>query len=515
MAKSEREIELKLEVLPNWRDLVKQVPVPDGFTSSRAVTQTLHSIYFDTEDQALRRARISLRVRKVGKGWLQTAKIGTGVFGGLSSAIEVEHPVEGRAIDFKVIDDPHALSLLLDTLSGSPLSEACETVMRRTKRILSDDNGARIEVAFDNGEIIAGDKRSPLSEVELELQAGSAASLYLAASGLLGPAPFRFSPCSKSERGFRLAGGEDTDRLTPHLTSKIDLEPGTTVEQAFRDVLRSCLEQIAANRACILDNHHPEGPHQMRIGLRRLRSAFRLFRPTLNRDTLAPLDNLAKTIAAEVGKLRDVDALKDDIVAPLADQLPDGLAIAPLQAQLATLRGQTARDVAAYLASEEVNRFIFALAAYTETRGWLAPEMRDQTDRLAAPVKSLAGSALDRQWKKVASYGKRIEDLTIPERHEMRKALKKLRYGVEFFGGLYPKKKVKPFLKQLRRLQDIFGYLNDVAIAEKLLTVPKARGAIGPVAGYAVGWHEAQSQHMWLHAREFWADASAAPKFWR
>ncbi len=515
MSKPPREIELKLEVLPEDQDVLKKAAAPAGFTASRAVTKNLHSIYFDTPDQRLRKARVSLRVRKTGKTWIQTAKIGTGVKGGLSSAVEVEHPVAGRAIDLALIDDPQVLSYLVQAIDGETLLETCETLIRRTTRVLTSENGSRLEIAFDVGEIRAGPKTQPLAEVELELQKGSAPALFAAAKGLLGETPFRFSPCSKAERGFRLAGNEEQDRSIPLLASGISLSPEETVETAYRNVLRSCLEQIAHNRAVILAGDHPEGPHQLRIGLRRLRSAFRLFKTAINTETMRPLDGTARRIASQVGVLRDLDALDEDIVAPLEGHAPEGLAIEPLHELIEAQRRTFRPQLGEYLRSAEVNDFILDLAACTEARGWLAPERFDQSEHLAAPVGTLAGPALDLQWKKAARYGRKIDDLDIPERHEMRKALKKLRYGVEFFGSLYPRKEVKPFLKQLRTLQDVFGYLNDVAVAEKLLTIPGAKGDAAQAIGFAIGWHEAQARHMWAHATQNWKEMKSTRKFWR
>jgi triphosphatase len=518
MSKSSREIELKLEVPTEAQEPLKKAPAPAGFKAGRAVTRTLHSIYFDTPDQALRRAKISLRVRKVGQSWVQTAKIGTGVAGGLSAAIEAEHPVGGRAIDLAVIEDPQLLRYLVETIDGQVLEETFETLIRRTTRVLTGEDGSSIEVAFDAGDIKAGDKLQPLAEVELELKDGAAASLYAAASGLLGGTPFRFSPHSKAERGFRLAGDEDDEVLAPRIASTVMLDASETVEHAFRKVLRSCLDQIAHNRMAVLSGDAPEGPHQLRIGLRRLRSAFRLFKPVLNPLTFQELDVAARTLAAEVGKLRDLDVLADEIVAPLAAHAPEGLVLEPLLKHLAAVRVACRAEVMTCLEDPKVNEFLFGLAAYTEGRGWLDAENFDQTGLLAAAVSKQARKALDRQWKKVAVCGDRIGELTIAERHEMRKALKKLRYGVEFFGTLYPKGDVKPFLKRLKKLQDIFGYLNDVAIAEKLLRIPGPKGpgasAIAQATGYAVGWHEAQSSHMWSYAKDYWADTKSVPKFW-
>ena len=151
MSKSGREIELKLELETTAQDALKRAGSIDGFTASRAVNKTLQSIYFDTPDQALRKAKISLRVRKSGNSWVQTVKLGTGVMGGLSSPVEAEHPVKGRALDFSVIEDPCVHDRLLEIIGDAPLSECFETVMKRTVRNLTrDGDGTFIELAFDS-----------------------------------------------------------------------------------------------------------------------------------------------------------------------------------------------------------------------------------------------------------------------------------------------------------------------------------------------------------------------------
>jgi hypothetical protein len=62
------------------------------------------------------------------------------------------------------------------------------------------------------------------------------------------------------------------------------------------------------------------------------------------------------------------------------------------------------------------------------------------------------------------------------QKHKMRRFLKKLRYLTEFFAPLVPGKKVKPIVKQLKTLQDVFGYVNDVRMAGQLQTIVADRG---------------------------------------
>ncbi|GAB4528570.1 MAG: CYTH and CHAD domain-containing protein [Roseibium sp.] len=520
MSKSGREIELKLELDPAVRDAVKGSGTVDGFSATRPVTRTLQSIYFDTPDQALRKAKISLRVRKAGRSWVQTVKLGTGVMGGLSTAVEAEHPVSGRALDFSVIADPAVREKLAEVIGDAPLNECFETVMKRTtRRITRERDGADIELALDTGNILAGAGSQPLVELEMELLSGPSLALYDAARAVLGATPFRFSPCSKAERGYRFAEGREPDSRAPAFADDVRFAAGASTEHAFRDVLRSCLAQICENRLAVLASEDPEGPHQLRVGLRRLRSAFRLFRPILNPATTAPLDAMARIVAGEAGALRDLDVLIDEIVKPVTEKAPQGLSFDALLEELGATRGDDTRKVLTdHLKSAEVNAFLLDLAAYTEGRGWLDPEDLGQTALLARPVGEFAGDALARQWKKVLKYGKRIEALSVPERHEMRKAMKKMRYGIEFFGGHYPADAVKPFLKRMKKLQDIFGYLNDVAMAE---TLPDRYTASGPGAdavrlaiGFVIGWHEAQCQAMWQHAKGYWDATRKTPKFW-
>jgi len=520
MSKSGREIELKLELEPTAQDAVKRTGTIAGFSASRPVNKTLQSIYFDTPDQALRKAKISLRVRKAGRSWIQTAKLGTGVMGGLSSPVEAEHPVQGRALDFSVIEDTAVREKLAEAIGDAPLSECFETVMKRTTRQLTrDGDDTHIELAFDTGNILAGAGSQPLVELEMELKSGPSLALYEAAGALLGDVPFRFSPYSKAERGYRFAEGRTPEQRAPYFAESVSFTAGTSTERAFRDVLRSCLTQISENRLAVLATEDPEGPHQLRVGLRRLRSAFRLFKPVLNPASMAPLDAMARTIAGEAGALRDLDVLVEEIVAPLVAKAPPSLSFDVLLDHLNASRDQNTRTTLTdHLKSAEVNAFLLDLAAYTEGRGWLDPENFDQTALLAQPIEAFAGKALAKQWKKVLGYGKRLEKLTIAERHDMRKAMKKMRYGIEFYGSLYPADTVKPFLKRMKKLQDIFGYLNDVAMAEtlpdKCRTLEENSVEATQAIGFVIGWHEAQCQAMWQHAKGYWDATRETPKFW-
>ena len=90
-----------------------------------------------------------------------------------------------------------------------------------------------------------------------------------------------------------------------------------------------------------------------------------------------------------------------------------------------------------------------------------------------------------------------------------------MRYACEFFLSLYPEDKADRFLKQVRALQDVFGYLNDVVAARRLAAICAGEGRQAQrVAAYILGWHSAQASHAWKEAHNGWEKLERLAHFW-
>ena len=514
MSAPNTEAELKFELQPAEMDRLRNHAALRDLTDGRAATRTLLSIYYDTADDALFNAGLSLRVRKVGRNWVQTVKQGQPLKGGLSTPMELEAPVPGAQPSLDAICEPAIAGEIARRIGDAPLLARFETRMRRTTRILKLADG-EIEFALDSGEVVAGERKQPLAEAELELTTGSLGALYEAARLLFDDGPIRFSPLSKAARGYLLARGEDPGGLTPRTGLDHRMEAGMTAEEAYADILRACLDCCAHNRLATIASDDPEGPHQLRVVLRRLRSAFKVFAPLADGARTRHLDAEARRIGQLVGALRDVDVLISDIVQPAAASAPDGARA--LVATLEMRRVKTRAHVVAGLSDPSVNAFLLDLGRYAETRGWLAEDI-DQTARLAQPVGRFAAKALGKRWSSCAKAAQKLEKLTIEERHALRKKLKSLRYAVEFFSGLAKGKKLRPFLDELKALQDVFGYLNDVAMARRLADIDPGtrpdRDQTLLAAGYVMGWHQANADHAWGGAQARWKALENVEKWW-
>jgi inorganic triphosphatase YgiF len=453
-------------------------------------TAALVSVYHDTADHRLGAAKIALRLRRVGRRWVQTVKRKgeAGEGGGLFAHDEDERPAPGGRLVLDGDDPDGALAAVREAAGDAALGPIFETRVERTTERLGLPGLGEVELALDAGEIRAGEATEPIREVEFELKSGGVAAIFAAARQILDETPFRLGTTNKAARGYRLLREGAAEAPKPRKAGSFDFGPETGIEMVARDVLRDCLRQISANIPVVLDTDASEGPHQLRIGLRRLRTALKVFEDTLGGDRVLLLEAAAQRLGQEVGHLRDADVLMEEVVAHAAERGLDPESRALLDAALATRREAVRAEVRTALAGPATGAFLLDLLEFVETRGWLEPSDYDQTARLARPIGEMAPKLLRKRWRKVKALGEDIRELEPEELHSLRKALKKLRYTVDMLIGLYPGKRSAAFLAALKDLQDSFGSLNDAAMAEARLAGPDAVEPDDPAVQRAVGF---------------------------
>ena len=163
----------------------------------------------------------------------------------------------------------------------------------------------------------------------------------------------------------------------------------------------------------------------------------------------------------------------------------------------------------AAIASRRYTRFLLEYGHFLAGHDW---QVKPDAPRLA---RDFAHDALDKRLKKAVKLGRRIETLDGEERHELRKRLKKLRYALHFFSSLYPEEDVKPWLRHLSRMQDVFGGLNDVATAHLILDGIADGRALKTAAADVIAWHEKHAAKDWKGAISLWKRFAGTVPFWR
>ncbi|MFP4263349.1 MAG: CYTH domain-containing protein [Halomonas sp.] len=197
-----QEIELKLALGPEGPGALRAHPRLAGLAPTRAA---LGNTYYDTPRGELEAARMALRLRRLDGRLLQTVKTRGEGGGGLSRRGEWEWEVPGPGLD-------------LAGLAGLPPAALGEEVLERLEARFTTDfrretwrlehRGARIELALDEGAILAAGRRVEIRELELELKAGEPAALWSLAEALAEEVALRPSDTSKAARGGALLSGD-------------------------------------------------------------------------------------------------------------------------------------------------------------------------------------------------------------------------------------------------------------------------------------------------------------------
>jgi inorganic triphosphatase YgiF len=504
------ENELKFEVSPD--DLQKLAtaqslkPANGQFARHKYFVST----YFDTPEHILRCNAVSLRVRQAGKKYVQTIK--TARDGIALGRGEWESKIEGDEPDFQAARGT-ALEPLLSKSIRRDLGPVFKTQVHRTLISLRPGN-SQVELALDQGHIQVGRNATPLAEVELELRKGSATDLFRTARKVAELVPARLAIKTKSEHGYTLVKNQPVDAVR---ASKITLKRKASLSSAFQVIGRSVLYHIAANEPAVLAGM-PDGVHQMRIGVRRLRAAIWAFSKLLRSKQTEKIKSDLKWLAGKLGPVRDLDVFLKTKVQRLSDAQPPIAGFSELASELVYRRDLAAEAAKSAILSSRYRLLVFNALEWIEDGRWLKRQaIGDQTAR------SYAVLWFDRRTKKAKKRLKNIRKLNDRDRHELRIAIKKLRYSVYFFESLFGASAEKPltcYKDNLQNLQDSLGALNDIVVHQKLLTklglddVGDRSRLASFAAGAVVGNERAEVKPLLKIARKGARNLRQAEKFW-
>jgi len=514
-----QEIEIRFAASARDLALLARSSKLQGYVLGRAATRRLDSIYYDTPELSLAKAGLSLRVRKNGGSYVQTVKDeSSGTL--LSQRPEYECELPSPQPDPDRISDAEVRERVRAIVNGTPIEPAIETDILRTTRSVKNASGDEIELAVDRGEIRTstnGGATVPVGEIELELKKGSPSVLYDVARQLSRRVPLTAGIESKLARGMRILEGHDAGA---HKAGRVELPPDCTAEEAFRAILLHCLRHIARNTEAVAEARLPEGVHQIRVGLRRLRAAISAFGHEFRVRELEALRERAKIRADIFGDTRELDVFVVELLTPVEESAKTP-GLPQLRLVLDELRRGSWDRAVELVRSDDFTGFLLDLAAAIESRIWREAAPPESVLAFLRPARDLASEALDRKLKQACKRAKNLSSLDIEDRHRLRIALKKLRYSAEFFAPLFPAKDVSSFLQRLSKLQDLFGTLNDAAAAQTVVRrivdhAGKRRNAeFLEAAAFVEGWHMGRIEPTWDKAKKRWKRFVKADPFWK
>ena len=483
------EIELKLRVAPGQARRLSGHP---ALTDATPQKYSLFNTYYDTPDFALRKRRIALRLRRKGRAtWLMTVKAEDAGAGGLARRLEWEVPTQPGVFDFSIVTDEALRDFLTEQLPL--LRPAFSTDFTRTAWTLRRGD-ALIELALDRGKITApgANEEAPaeseaISEVELELLEGpSPDALFDLAIELACDLHLHPLAISKAERGYNLA---DPSLVRPVKRFSSPVARGMAPIDAFRAIALCCLGQLQRNEAGAVCGDHPEYVHQARVAIRRLRSAFRLFAPVLGPDFIAVYSPRWREVATALGGARDWDVFLSETLPPLEEVFSGHAGLAQLRRHAEVAQGLAQATARATLTGENYSRLLLAFGAALFRVE--PPTIEAGGDAARRSLGKFARRRLQKRAATVQALMKGNVKMDAEHRHLLRIAFKKLRYAIEFFAPLLPRKSLVAYQASLATIQELLGVLNDQATALRLIGEAQHDG-LGDSLAY--GWIAGRSQ---------------------
>lgn len=514
-----REYELKFKVrasdLDPFKDALRATfETVDAWTADR-----LSSRYFDTPGGGMAAKGIGIRLRRSSKGTVQTVKTQSAGAGGLMDRKEWEHPLTGDTLDFRVL--PADARDAMGRVPVSELQEIIEVEVERETAVVRQRNllgpDLIVEAALDRGYVAAGGDREHFAECELELLQGDFTFFLEKVAEVVAICPLALSNETKAARGYRLlGGGEPAARKAP----KFNLSGKQSVDEALASIFSVCGTNIIDNESVCLRGRDPEGVHQMRVSVRRLRSSLNIFRPLMDAATFEWVADDLKWLGGRLGPARDWDVFLAETLESMVSFGIDEPSIRALREAAEGKRAAAYEQVRETLGSDRYAQLMFRLMAFTALKGWRASPP-DLDDPLLKPLGRAARKILRRQYARLMKAAKGLETQDIEARHQVRIRVKKLRYAVDFLRGVYRAEAAEGFLSALRRLQDEFGHINDLAEAIRLtdaLTDTSDAGTLDErvvfAAGQVRGWYARAMREAEPELLRNWDEFAATPPFW-
>ncbi|MCK1386872.1 CYTH and CHAD domain-containing protein [Bradyrhizobium sp. 21] len=507
-ARSAGEVELKLLVDADRMAHFNAAPVIAANARSKGARKHLKSVYYDTPERTLRRNGLSLRVRQSGARFVQTVK--TEAADDPLRRGEWEASVPSLAPDL-ALAMPFIPEKLREHLEARPLEVVFTADIHRHARMVDLPSGT-VEIAFDQGVVTAGDRTMPVSEIELELKSGSASTIYEIALRLAEHGAVKPSIRTKSARGFDLAADKPPAARRPR---KLRLDASVTLDEAFATILRSCFLHLLQSLPAAEDGRNPEGVHQLRVSLRRLRSALDLMRSVGALSNLDALRSEARWLAQDLSAARDWDVFQLETLPTIAKACPSVSGFDALSRAAAGQQSEAYRKAHRALADRRCAVFLIGLGGWIETRGWRNDVAVEDLGQLAEPAVNFAQRVLSEQYAKVLKRGRRFKSLPAEELHRVRLATKRLRYLSEFLLPLFADRKTaRKFSRRLAGLQEQLGAFNDMAVTASLLDGIGAEPDSAIAAAAIAGWQARASVGVQPALQGTWRDFTAARVPW-
>jgi len=265
---------------------------------------------------------------------------------------------------------------------------------------------------------------------------------------------------------------EIVDLMPEELPEHPDLSADDAMDQAARKILTFHFQRMLYHEPGTRAGDDIEELHDMRVATRRMRAAFRVFGDYLNLKRLKPIRKGAKRTCSKLGNVRDLDVFWDKAQRYL-DALPPERQdeLMPLREAWEAEREGAREGMLAYLDGERYVAFKERSAELMQApEAWGLPSLTKKGEAVPQRVRHVVPMEVYERMAAVLAYDEWVTqpDVSLKRLHRLRIAGKRLRYTLEFFEEVLAPQ-TGDLIRQMKRLQDHLGDLQDAVVASELL----------------------------------------------
>ncbi|MGC9458979.1 inorganic triphosphatase [Vibrio genomosp. F10] len=430
----ETEIELKFFVSPEFSEILRE-KIADMKVLQHS-SRELGNTYFDTPDHWLRQHDTGLRIRRFDDVFIQTVKTAGRVVAGLHQRPEfnAEHTCNSPLLSLHP-QDIWPPQRDVDTLQEQ-LIPLFSTNFNREQWLIGMADGSQVEVAFDQGDVVSGDKHDPICEVEFELKSGQTDALFTLARQFSEHGGMRLGNLSKAARGYRLALGYTADEVKP--LSLVETNRTDSVESCFVNSLEHALSHWHYHEQIYSERESIQALHEIRHSLSFIRQTLTIYGGIVPRRASAILRQELKWLEQELDWLKQYDYL-DDLLEDKGHVLRKLEARKFLVFELQEVQNSlpTREDVMTLLSSARYTGILLDLSRWILTRGW-QPFLDDKArDQMSHSISPFSIKQLDRTWAELIEAFPPERALTSLEYIEQQYRLMRNLYTGVGFASLY------------------------------------------------------------------------------
>lgn len=262
------------------------------------------------------------------------------------------------------------------------------------------------------------------------------------------------------------------------------LEKLATLGEYAHQAIEQHFKKSIKPEAEVLQDSEPEPLHQMRVGMRRLRTALQVFGPALALPKATSIPQVSK-IAKKLGAVRDLDVLQAELknrYYPLL-QRSEQKQLDTIFKKLQKQRSHHFATLEKTLHKGQYQKFKKAFSHWVKYPEYQAiaeqPVLQVLPDLLLPLISQLllhpgwlVGANLAQDQSSLKLDAKTIQKLLTKQEtqlHDLRKQLKRVRYQTEFFTHFYDPAYAAQ-VEDFKNIQEILGQIQDYSLLSDFLS---------------------------------------------